>query len=389
MTKTLHIRSKTAAPLIASLCTGYGGLDMAVMAVFGGELLWCADNDKHVSTILRARYPGIPNLGDLAQLDWRKAPPVDIICAGFPCQDISYSGKGLGIEKGERSGIWKNVVEGICYLRPSLIIVENVAAIRSRGIERVLGDLAQSGYDSIWTSLRASDIGAPHRRERVFILGYAKDAKARDLLATAHTLCQREPWRTVSRQTNSSRPSSSTLRRGDDALQGERAGAQTAVRPTPNPTGQQWDQGLGSSAKQQRQFDLALSGDRASHYQASSVGNIAWGRYQAAIRRWEALTGRHAPYPVEPGTKGQPRLAPVFSEWLMGIPKGFVTDLDLPYGAQHRAIGNGVVPQQAARALTELVAMAVETFKTEITCGELVLSRLDHLGQLATISGEH
>src|SRR5579864_8652000 len=117
---------------LASLCTGYGGLDMATLAVFGGKLSWCADNDRHVSTILAARYAGVPNLGDLTRLDWNQVDPVDILCVGFPCQDISSSGKRLGIEKGVRSGIWRNIVEGICYLRPKIIIVENVAAIRSR-----------------------------------------------------------------------------------------------------------------------------------------------------------------------------------------------------------------------------------------------------------------
>src|SRR5260370_10859288 len=171
---------------LASLCTGYGGLDMAVMAVFGSQLVWCADNDKHVAKIIAARYPGILNYGDLTQLDWSKAPPVDDVCAGLPCQDISFSGKGLGIEKGARSGIWKNIVQGICYLQPSLIIVENVGAIRSRGIDRVLGDLASLGYDSVWTSVRASDIGAQHRRERVFILGHVNNASSKALLAAAY-----------------------------------------------------------------------------------------------------------------------------------------------------------------------------------------------------------
>jgi DNA (cytosine-5)-methyltransferase 1 len=87
----------------------------------------------------------------------------------------------------------------------------------------------------------------------------------------------------------------------------------------------------------------------------SSVGEIAWRQYETAIRRWEMLTGRPAPYPVERGTRGQPRLAPAFSEWLMGLPHGFVTGLGLPYGAQHRALGNGVVPQQAIVALWQLV----------------------------------
>ena len=309
---------------IGSLCTGYGGLDIATLAVFGGRLVWCADNDKHVSTILAARYPNVPNLGDLTELDWASVPTVDVLCAGFPCQDISFSGRGAGIEKGVKSGIWKNIVTGIRQLQPTVIVVENVAAIRSRGLGRVLGDLAAYGYDARWTSLRASDVGAAHRRERVFILAHRPEAK--DLLVTAHARGQRWQRRTASSQTTRRRTSSGPVRLGDLAV------ARTGERPQPATRG-------------------------------SSVGEIAWGRYEAAIRRWEALTGRQAPYPVERGTRGQPRLAAAFSEWLMGLPKGFVTDLGLPYSALHRALGNGVVPQQAVVALWQLVETVATTFQ--------------------------
>jgi DNA (cytosine-5)-methyltransferase 1 len=244
---------KTTTLKIGSLCTGYGGLDMAAVAVFGGKLVWCADNDKHVSTILAARYPGIPNLSDLTQLDWNKVPPIDIICAGFPCQDISFSGKGLGIEKGERSGIWRNIVTGIRCLRPKLIFVENVAAIRSRGLDRVLGDLASLGYDALWTSIRASDVGTAHRRERVFVLAYTAEAK--DILLAAHT--RRQRW---------------------------------TRRPTHRATPRGW-----SSGRPERLGDLALS------CQVAGPSEAAWGRYRVVIRRWEALTGRVAPYPNATG----------------------------------------------------------------------------------------
>jgi DNA (cytosine-5)-methyltransferase 1 len=199
--------------------------------------------------------------------------------------------------------------------------VENVAAIRSRGLDRVLGDMAKVGYDAIWTSLRASDVGAAHRRERVFILAYRPEAA--DILAAAYTRGQRWQRRTASSQAQSRRASSGPVRLGDLAL------AVAAEHPRPAQT------------------------------EASSVSEIAWGRYEAAIRRWETVTDRAAPYPVERGTRGQPRLAAAFSEWLLGLPKGFVTDLGLPYGAQHRALGNGVVPQQALVALWQLVETAV------------------------------
>lgn len=98
--------------------------------------------------------------------------PVDVICGGFPCQDLSYAGKGAGLA-GERSGLWYEYLRIVRELRPRLVIVENVAALRSRGLGVVLGDLAALGYDSVWTSIRAADVGAPHRRERLFIVAHA------------------------------------------------------------------------------------------------------------------------------------------------------------------------------------------------------------------------
>ena len=82
---------------LGSLCTGYGGLDMAVQQVLGAWLVWVADNDRHVSELLRQHHPHIPNLGDLSTLDWTTVEPVDVLTAGFPCQDISFAGRGAGI----------------------------------------------------------------------------------------------------------------------------------------------------------------------------------------------------------------------------------------------------------------------------------------------------
>lgn len=162
-------------PVIGSLCTGYGGLDLGVLAAFGGgTVAWVADPDPHVRRLLAARLPGIPNLGDITDVDWRRVPPIDVITAGFPCQDLSSAGKGAGIRKGTRSGLWYEVIRAVRDLRPHLLVVENVAALRWRagGLGIVLGSLSASGYDAHWCSVRASDIGAAHRRERLFLLGY-------------------------------------------------------------------------------------------------------------------------------------------------------------------------------------------------------------------------
>lgn len=82
---------------LGSLCTGYGGLDMAVQRVFDATLAWVADSDRHISKLLARRFPSVPNLGDITGIDWHQLEPVDIVGAGFPCQDISYAGRGAGI----------------------------------------------------------------------------------------------------------------------------------------------------------------------------------------------------------------------------------------------------------------------------------------------------
>lgn len=330
---------------IGSLCTGYGGLDMAVAAVFGGKLAWCADNDRHVTMLLAARYAAVPNLGDITVLDWARVEPTAIICAGFPCQDISNAGPRVGIKRGTRSGIWINIVEGVRLLAPEIVIVENVAALRRRGLDRVLGDLAALGYGAVWTSVRASDVGAAHQRERLFLLAYSPAAAG--MLAAANAGRQRWARRSASGQASGRRPSSRSQRLGHHVVAG--------YPPVANSNGR--SRHFAESTQPSRYADAGRGGGRGNR--PGSTAGVAWGRYEATIRRWEAIVGRRAPRPIERGTRGQPRLAPAFTEWLMGLPEGFVTDLGLPYSAQHRILGNGVVPQQANVALRQLVAMAV------------------------------
>ncbi|SCF42500.1 DNA (cytosine-5)-methyltransferase 1 [Micromonospora matsumotoense] len=159
----------TAAPRVGSLCSGYGGLDLAVELVLGGRLAWYAETDRHAATVLAHHWPGIPNLGDISVVDWAQVEPVDILTAGFPCQDISNAGKRVGIT-GEHSSVWNYVAAAVRVLRPQLLFVENVAALLRRGLDVVHADLAEIGYDTSWLCLRASDIGAAHQRDRLFLL---------------------------------------------------------------------------------------------------------------------------------------------------------------------------------------------------------------------------
>jgi DNA (cytosine-5)-methyltransferase 1 len=167
-------------PLTAgSLCSGYGGLDLAVMAVTGARLAWTAETDRYAAGVLAHHWPGVRNLGDVTALDWAAVPPVDLVAAGWPCQDISYAGPGAGITEGTRSGLWLHIAAGLRHLRPSYVYLENVAALRTRGLAKVLGDLAALGYDTQWLCLRAADAGAPHRRDRLLILAVRPGTAAR------------------------------------------------------------------------------------------------------------------------------------------------------------------------------------------------------------------
>jgi len=123
--------------------------------------------------VLARHWPGVPIYDDVRTLTAdtlrRDGIAVDVICGGFPCQDISDAGLGAGLD-GERSGLWREYARLIRERRPRFVLVENVAALTRRGLGRVLGDLAASGYDAEWECLGADAIGASQERERVWIL---------------------------------------------------------------------------------------------------------------------------------------------------------------------------------------------------------------------------
>ena len=121
---------------IGSLFSGAGGLDMAVAEVFGGEVVWHAEIDKAASKVLAHRFPGVPNLGDISAVDWAEVPAVDVLCGGFPCQDVSAAGKRAGIKDGTRSGLWAVFAEAIDALRPQWVVVENVRGLLSATAHR-------------------------------------------------------------------------------------------------------------------------------------------------------------------------------------------------------------------------------------------------------------
>jgi DNA (cytosine-5)-methyltransferase 1 len=153
-----------------SLFSGIGGFDLGFDRA-GLKCAWQVEIDPYCQRVLKKHWPDVPKHEDIRTF---KPTPVDVVCGGFPCQDISKNGKGAGIE-GEKSGLWNEYVRVIREIRPRFVVVENVEALRfkGRGLYRVLGDLASLRYDAEWHCISAASLGAPHIRERVFIIAWA------------------------------------------------------------------------------------------------------------------------------------------------------------------------------------------------------------------------
>jgi DNA (cytosine-5)-methyltransferase 1 len=156
-----------------SLFAGIGGFDLGLERA-GMTCKWQVEIDDYANRVLAKHWPDVPRHGDVrtfptADRDWS----VDLICGGFPCQDISLAGKGAGLA-GERSGLWYEFARIIRQIQPRWVIVENVRALTSRGLGTVLGDLADLGFDAEWHCIPACAVGAPHRRERLWVVAHSQ-----------------------------------------------------------------------------------------------------------------------------------------------------------------------------------------------------------------------
>jgi DNA (cytosine-5)-methyltransferase 1 len=155
---------------VGSLFSGIGGFDLGLERA-GMSTSWFVENNAYCQAVLRKNWPNVPIYDDIRDVDVCQLSPIDVLCGGFPCQDLSVAGTGAGLT-GARSGLWSEFVRIIGGLRPRYVIVENVSVLRSRGLGRILGEMAALGYDAEWDCIPASAVGAPHRRDRVWIVAY-------------------------------------------------------------------------------------------------------------------------------------------------------------------------------------------------------------------------
>jgi DNA (cytosine-5)-methyltransferase 1 len=157
-----------------SLFAGIGGFDLGFERA-GIKTVWQVEIDPFCRKVLERHWPNVRRFEDVRGCSDLNLSAPDIVSGGFPCQDISRAGKGAGIE-GARSGLWFDMYRIIRQLRPRFVVVENVAALLDGAIGRVLADLAAAGFDAEWRVFRASDFGAPHERQRLFIVAYPDES---------------------------------------------------------------------------------------------------------------------------------------------------------------------------------------------------------------------
>lgn len=270
---------------ILSLCSGYGGLDIAVEDFYGAQTAYYCEIEPACLEVLAGRFPTALNVGSLEELKTGTIK-ADIITAGYPCQPFSLAGKREGVFDDRH--LWPTIRQVISNVRPARVILENVSGHLTSGGTAVIRDLARLGYSVKWGTVRASEAGAPHQRKRLFIVANAYGMGA-------------------------GRDGHRKLFVKEDERETER---------------------------EERQRVRATSGH----------GNkVSWGHYDRAIRRWQKVTRRAAPIPVDEG-----KLSALFVEWMMGLPEGWVTDIVDHRGRALKMLGNGVVPQQAALALEHL-----------------------------------
>lgn len=394
---------------IGSLFSGYGGLDLAVEAIFNAQPVWFCEFDDAPSKILAHHWPNIPNHRDVTTINWEEIEPVDIITGGSPCQDLSQAGKRAGMTEGTRSNLWVNMREAIATLQPKFVVWENVLGALSatatsdsdleqgggllaapggghlRALGRVLGDLAEIGYDAKWTTLRASDIGAPHHRARVFLIAQRSVLNTgHDAGRTEHRQQHETPTSGVRKPSKNNVPD--TAGGGRDYGQATHHGATNrevhpphhnrdvapdtgsvrqsttgghAITSAPEITEDNSSVGPLSDPVSIRQYGRGTAPEQTQGAHSAinrHSSGIEWGKYAPAIRRWERIT-HPAPAPTELNTRGKPRLNAEFAEWMMGLPAGWVTnpEIGLTRAQQLKAIGNGVCVPQGIAALQHLL----------------------------------
>lgn len=296
---------------IGSLFTGIGGLELGVcdtvtsVAPYGNDIEWIAETDENALKILEhsTMFHGVPNFGDVTKTDWATVPDVDCIIGGTPCQDFSHLGDRKGLE-GEKSSLLFAFIEAVKAKKPDYVLWVNVTGALTKGAYDALVDaLNEADYSTSSVILPASSLGMPHKRSRLFVFAE-----------------RTEEW----------------VSPFNDQLVKVRHDTRLRCLPTPNRSRIEGRKSKGYS-KRPSFYDL-------KQWSEDEVR----APYGVVIERWERTFGREAP----PLAKPKGALNVEFIEWMMGLPKGWVTDADdVSRTAKLAALGNACTSQQASEAL--------------------------------------
>jgi DNA (cytosine-5)-methyltransferase 1 len=159
--------------LIGSLFSGVGGLDLGLERALGWSVAWQVEQDDFCRRVLAKHWPKAERFDDVRTVGATQLARVDLICGGFPCQDVSGAGLGAGIREGTRSGLWIEFDRIVGELSPEWVVVENVALGQGKWLPQVRHDLLARGYETTAYALSAYDVGAPQLRRRVFVVAHA------------------------------------------------------------------------------------------------------------------------------------------------------------------------------------------------------------------------
>lgn len=332
-----------------SLFTGTNALGMAAVELFGAEPTWFADLDPAASALLSHHHPDVPNLRDITMVDWEQVEPVDLVTAGWPCQPFSLAGKRKGAD--DARALWPEVDRCLRALRPRYVLLENVPAVVGAELGRVADTLAALGYRFAWVCFPAAAVGAPHKRERLFVLAVADTADERH-----------------ERPRPARRRRAGSTDRGDAAAYTDSLGLREQPEPITGSSSQALTEQPGADAQSSadtdgggllgdQERDIGSEGGLEPSQRDDAAGRVLdWAQYGPAIRQWERILGRPAPYPTAVGARGGRVLNPALPEWMMGLPAGWITSVPgLTRSQQLKLAGNGVVPRQAIAAYRYLL----------------------------------
>ncbi len=164
--------------IVGDLFSGIGGFSLAAEWM-GWRTAFFSEIDPYASAVLKQHWPDVPNLGDITAVDWTTAPRIDVLTGGFPCQPHSLAGKRLA--SSDERDLFSEVIRAVRGLRPGVVVLENVRGLLTsesgRFFGRVLRELAGCGYDVEWRVLSAAAVGAPHKRDRIWITAYANSGR--------------------------------------------------------------------------------------------------------------------------------------------------------------------------------------------------------------------